>query len=1524
MSKSGEIGPPMPPQPYPGLRPFTGEEWPVFFGREAATKDLARRLTSNGLVAVLGDSGCGKSSLVAAGVIPFVAADMARSGGRLRTVAMQTGPDLLTALTRALAGVDGKVLSARIKGIRPLLDLGADAPAALAEHFGCDDDNRVCILFDPFEEMLDHPGADPVIELLINLAKARPKGLHAILTMRAGALGRCARRPGFAEALNGGQYLVPRMDRAALRRAISEPAALFGGTVERELADRLIAETDGNQDQLSLIQHALALMWRAKPPDKAKLAPDLRFRRVGGPAEQFSAHADAIMAEAMHAPAEEAFVEALFRALAGTGPEGAPLLRSRRFSDLVAITGAPRDTLARIVDRFRATDATLLRPHGDHALADDDEIAITSETVLRNWSRIAAHGIGWRDREENDGLIWTALRNAALEYEADRRARHPPSAVAGHAAWLAGRNAAWAAEHGGGWEAVSSMVTASARRARRLRRRRRLVLFGALGAASLFATLFALTAWQARDATRAARESGAALVQAERQRDAALGEIAAAQVEQSRHLALLAERETRAGRPDLALGLALIGLPEEPGAGRPDRPVIADAVTALTDALWTDRRLAVLGPAAGAMGAAAFSPDGGRMAAASDDGSGWLWDPATGALVARLDGHDGRLNAIAFQPGGTRLLTASADRTARLWNAADGAPGAVLEGHQQGVLAAAFSPDGTSAATGSQDGTTRLWDAATGAAGPVLRGHRDWVWSVAFSGDGALVATASLDGTARLWDAATGTLAAALEGHRGEVFLAVFSPDGTRVATASADGTARLWDAASGTAAAVLEGHDAEVLAIAYSPDGAQVATASADGSVRLWDAATGAPVAVMRGHEGAVFSVAFSGDGGRLVTASADRTARLWDAGGGPARAVLARHRGGVAAAAFSPDGTRVLTASADGTAQLVDASLDAAAAAMAGHAQRVRAASFSPDGTMVATASDDGTARLWNASDGAPGTTLEGHDAGIWSAAFSPDGRRLATASEDGTARLWDVRGRSDAAVLAGHAGPVRAAAFSPDGTRLATASADRTARLWDVRDGSERATLAGHEGPVNAAVFSPDGALVATASADATARLWDAATGNALAVLHGHAQGVWTVAFSPDGARVATASEDGTVRLWETAGGTQVAVLRDHDGPVLAASFSPDGSRLATVSADGTARLWQGTGGAPVAVLRGHGHWVMAAAFSADGTQVATASADGTVRLWDAATGAGTGVLEGHAGPVRSVAFSPDGARLATASDDGTARLWLQPGDLPHAVAQARAGQFRLLTEREKLERDLAPDTGTAPPPAAPEAGACDLLASHPLDPDARAPGIGLGSIDATAAIDACEAAVAQSPDDARLRYLLGRAFMASGHDDEAMQAYQAAADGGYAFAQFELAGLHRAGEEAQEALALYGAALERGVTLAGGPLGDMHWNGEGTAANRTRALEIWRAAATAGDPYSHGNLAWVAEAGRDGTPADPALALRHYAVAVRLFEQAGLGQADAAAPRYRRAALARLLEPDVVVREWLEARAFEPAD
>jgi WD40 repeat protein len=215
------------------------------------------------------------------------------------------------------------------------------------------------------------------------------------------------------------------------------------------------------------------------------------------------------------------------------------------------------------------------------------------------------------------------------------------------------------------------------------------------------------------------------------------------------------------------------------------------------------------------------------------------------------------------------LLSWSGDNTLRLWDGATGAALAKLEGHTESVNGALALPDGR-LLSWSSDYTLRLWDGATGAALVTLEGHTDWVSGALALPDGRLLSW-SQDKTLRLWDGDTGAALATLEGHRRSVDGALALPDG-RLLSWSVDGTLRLWDGATGVALVTLEGHTDSVNGAAVLQDGIFLSW-SRDGTLRLWDN-SGGSMGILGVHYGEVVDVTVLADG-RVLSCSRRRLNR-------------------------------------------------------------------------------------------------------------------------------------------------------------------------------------------------------------------------------------------------------------------------------------------------------------------------------------------------------------------------------------------------------------------------------------------------------------------------------------------------------------------------------------------------------------------------------------------------------------------------------------------------------------------------
>src|SRR5207253_858612 len=123
-------------------------------------------------------------------------------------------------------------------------------------------------------------------------------------------------------------------------------------------------------------------------------------------------------------------------------------------------------------------------------------------------------------------------------------------------------------------------------------------------------------------------------------------------------------------------------------------------------------RLNTLRPEVGApVGALAFSPDGGRLAAGYFNRLVAIWDPTTGQLIRTLSGPTGLVLGLAFSRDGRRLATGGEDKLVRLWELSNDQEVLDLRGHTDFCQCLAFSPDGRRLASASMDKTIHLWDA---------------------------------------------------------------------------------------------------------------------------------------------------------------------------------------------------------------------------------------------------------------------------------------------------------------------------------------------------------------------------------------------------------------------------------------------------------------------------------------------------------------------------------------------------------------------------------------------------------------------------------------------------------------------------------------------------------------------------------------------------------------------------------------------------------------------------------------------
>ena len=184
-----------------------------------------------------------------------------------------------------------------------------------------------------------------------------------------------------------------------------------------------------------------------------------------------------------------------------------------------------------------------------------------------------------------------------------------------------------------------------------------------------------------------------------------------------------------------------------------------------------------------------WSPDGTLLATygnAEARGSIGLWDAETGKRVGSyLDGI-AFTNDVAWSPDGSRLAAASDDGAVHLWDVASHrSVGQPLRGHAGVPSSVAWSSRGDIVASGGEDGTVVLWDVTTGRQiGNPIVDHTDSITDLAWSATGELLASASVDSTVRLWDPSGIAIGPPLQ-HAEPVSMVAWSTDGQRIATVS-------------------------------------------------------------------------------------------------------------------------------------------------------------------------------------------------------------------------------------------------------------------------------------------------------------------------------------------------------------------------------------------------------------------------------------------------------------------------------------------------------------------------------------------------------------------------------------------------------------------------------------------------------------------------------------------------------------------------------------------------------------------
>src|SRR5262249_35628151 len=222
------------------------------------------------------------------------------------------------------------------------------------------------------------------IKLLLEASRALTLPIYIMLTMRSDFLGDCAQFRDLPEAINDGQFLIPRMTRDQRRQAIEGPVAVGGATMTPRLVQRLLNDVGDNPDQLPILQHALMRTWENWRANGAPALDLPHYDAIGGMAEALSQHADEVFGT-LPDDRSRTVAEKLFRALTDTSTDPRGLPRPTPLEDLCAATSATEAEVRTVIEAFRQPGSSFLIPPVGTELRVDSVVDISHQSFIPLW-----------------------------------------------------------------------------------------------------------------------------------------------------------------------------------------------------------------------------------------------------------------------------------------------------------------------------------------------------------------------------------------------------------------------------------------------------------------------------------------------------------------------------------------------------------------------------------------------------------------------------------------------------------------------------------------------------------------------------------------------------------------------------------------------------------------------------------------------------------------------------------------------------------------------------------------------------------------------------------------------------------------------------------------------------------------------------------------------------------------------------------------------------------------------------------
>lgn len=394
--------------PYKGLKKFESEDADRFFGRDQFLDGLVNELEQTNLILLLGASGSGKSSVVRAGLIPWLAQ---KWGNQFIHLMLTPDRDPFESLYASLlsrgfnqsqaelarAG-KGETLSQVVKTLKT------------PESFWL-------IFIDQFEELFtvsDTEKRDRFINGLVQLSKEQASDhlLKIVATMRSDFLDRLDPAPAnrLARITEKHRPLITQMHQDELRLAIEQPAAHHGVVFESGLVKQIMDDVQGQAGYLPLLQYTLNLLWETEVQTQSIADRTLNinnYRQLGGVRGALQQHVDQIY-NALPDTKKQTAQRIVLKLVgiggdAASGTEWKPVCRRAQWSEFAE--NQEQKVLMQLINHNLLISNR--QPQSQEATVEiAHEALLTSWTRLHDWIQDNRQAIALRNRLNEDVSRW--------------------------------------------------------------------------------------------------------------------------------------------------------------------------------------------------------------------------------------------------------------------------------------------------------------------------------------------------------------------------------------------------------------------------------------------------------------------------------------------------------------------------------------------------------------------------------------------------------------------------------------------------------------------------------------------------------------------------------------------------------------------------------------------------------------------------------------------------------------------------------------------------------------------------------------------------------------------------------------------------------------------------------------------------------------------------------------------------------------------------------------------------------------